>query len=178
LGALAAAAKKQSFQQAPFAGESRGKLSEHFEFRFDPERYPARFSYEGRYRFHKHFYPRPGELDSDDRTEETACAIELDGLDAVKYWVRNLERQPISSFWLPTSTDRFYPDFVAQLTDERLFVLEYKGGHLYSSDDSREKRDIGRVWAAASGGCCVFAMVTDAATAGLSVNAQMRAAFA
>lgn len=94
----------------------------------------------------------------------------------VRHWVRNLERQPDVSFWLPTSTDRFYPDFVAELTDGRLLVVEYKGGDRWSNDDSREKRDIGAVWAAASGGRCVFVMVTDAGTAGSSVAAQLRAA--
>lgn len=45
----------------------------------------------------------------------------------VKYWVRNLAVQPRTSFWLPTSTDRFYPDFVAELVDGRVLVMEYKG---------------------------------------------------
>lgn len=68
----------------------------------------------------------------------------------------NLERQPESSFWLPTLTDRFYPDFVAQLTDGRRLVVEYKGAHLYDNADSKEKRDIGKVWVATSGGRCLF----------------------
>ena len=73
-------------------------------------------------------------------------------LREVKYWVRNLERQPVYSFWLPTSTDRFYPDFVAELNDGRIVVVEYKGAHLYGNDDSREKRDIGSVWAGPAAG--------------------------
>jgi type III restriction enzyme len=40
------------------------------------------------------------------------------------------------------------------------------------------KRDIGMVWAAASGGRCRFAMVTVPATAGRAVSAQLRAALA
>ena len=88
--------------------------------------------------------------------------------------VRNLERQPEASFWLPTSTDRFYPDFVAELTDGRVLVIEYKGAHLYDGSDAREKRDIGKVWAAASDGRCLFAMVTDAEKAGKSVTAQLK----
>jgi type III restriction enzyme len=95
----------------------------------------------------------------------------------VRHWVRNLERQPEASFWLPTSTDRFYPDFVAELTDGRLFVVEYKGADRYSNDDSREKRDIGSVWAAASNGRCHFVMVTAPASAGgHSLQNQLRAA--
>ena len=90
--------------------------------------------------------------------EECDCAVFLDQLDAVKYWVRNLERRPESSFWLPTSTDRFYPDFVARLTDGRILVVEFKGEHLWSNDDSREKRAVGEVWADWSNGACLFVM--------------------
>ena len=35
-------------------------------------------------------------------------------------------RQP-NSFWLQTSSDKFYPDFVALLNDGRVLVVEYKG---------------------------------------------------
>ncbi|GAP65096.1 type III restriction protein res subunit [Mizugakiibacter sediminis] len=166
--------RRAAFQQSLLPGSGQARLDAHFVFRFDPGNYPARWWYEhGRYEFRKHYYPVPGELKSDIDAEETACAVELDRLEQVKVWVRNLDRQPQASFWLPTSTDRFYPDFVAELTDGRLFAIEYKGEHLESNDDSREKRDIGKVWAAASNGRCVFAMVTDAATAGKSVKAQL-----
>ncbi|TAM60393.1 MAG: restriction endonuclease subunit R [Rhodanobacter sp.] len=172
--------KRAAFQQSLLDGPGRARLDERTVFRFDPQVYPARWLYPvtARYRFKKHYYPLPGELKEDIDAEETACAIELDRLDTVKRWVRNLERQPDASFWLPTSTDRFYPDFVAELNDGRLFALEYKGGDRYSNDDSREKRDIGAVWASASAGRCLFAMATDAATAGMSVVAQLRKAIA
>lgn len=75
-----------------------------------------------------------------------------------------------------TSTDRFYPDFVAQLNDGRILVVEYKGAHLFNGDDSKEKRTIGEVWAAASKGRCRFVMVTDTVLAGRSISAQLRAA--
>ncbi|MYA72517.1 hypothetical protein F4Y19_21010 [Candidatus Poribacteria bacterium] len=76
----------------------------------------------------------------------------------VKFWVRNLERKPLHSFWLQTSTDRFYPDFVFRLTDGRYLVVEYKGRQLWSADDAREKREIGELWEARSGGQCLFIM--------------------
>lgn len=168
--------RERAFQQSLLPGEHGVRLDDAVRFAFDPQRYPARWLYAGRYTFRRHYYPVPGELKPELDAEETACAIELDGLPQIRHWVRNLERQPDAAFWLPTATDRFYPDFVAELEDRRLFVVEYKGGDRYSNDDSREKRDIGQVWAAASSGRCVFAMVTDAATAGLSVGAQLRAA--
>lgn len=170
--------KRVAFQQSLLAGSQQVRIDQHIQFHFDPQVYPARWLYPAtaRYRFRKHYYPLPGELKGDIDAEETACAIELDRLNAVKHWVRNLERQPEASFWLPTSSDRFYPDFIAELTDGRLFAVEYKGGYLQSNDDSREKRDIGAVWAAASGKRCVFAMVTDAKTRGISVATQLQQA--
>ena len=170
--------RRAVFQRSLLDGADQVRLSDFHQFRFDPDRYPARWLFNGRYNFQKHYYPRPGELDDDLMQEETACAIELDSLPEVTFWVRNLERQPESSFWLPTSTDRFYPDFVARLHDGRLFVVEYKGADRYSNDDSREKRDIGSVWGAASSGCCAFLMATHASLAGMSVGAQLRRALA
>jgi type III restriction enzyme len=76
----------------------------------------------------------------------------------VRYWVRNLERKPNASFWLQTSTDRFYPDFVAKLEDGRILVVEYKGEDRWSNDDSKEKRALGELWAERSGGRCLFVM--------------------
>lgn len=178
LATLLQGKKSEAFQRSLLAGPAQARLDQHIQFRFDPQVYPARWLYpaNARYRFRKHYYPLPGELKGEMDAEETACAIELDRLDAVKHWVRNLERQPEASFWLPTSSDRFYPDFIAELADGRLFALEYKGGDRYSNDDSKEKRDIGTVWAAASKGRCVFLMATDAATAGVSVATQLRQA--
>jgi type III restriction enzyme len=173
---LLADAQKEAFQTTlGFADDARKpRLDEHFKFRFPEDNYPARWRYDGRYTFQKHFFGPPGELDSDITGEETACAIAIDQLPDVKHWVRNLERQESSSFWLPTSTDRFYPDFVAELTDGRILVVEYKGAHLVTGDDAREKQTIGSVWAAASNGRCRFIMVTVAsAAAGRSVPDQL-----
>lgn len=171
---LLAGQRERAYQQSLLAGDGKARLDEIAQFRFDPQRYPARWLYEGRYRFRKHYFPLPGELKPDG--EETDCAFELDSLPPVRRWVRNLERQPDCAFWLPTASDRFYPDFVAELEDGRLFVVEYKGGHLYNSPDAREKDTIGKVWAAASGGRCVFLMATDARTAGKPVSVQLREA--
>lgn len=163
-----------AFQRSLLDGPSKARLSDFYQFRFDPYSYPARYFFNGRFSFKKHYYPRPGELDNDLLQEETACAIAIERMDQVKFWIRNLERQPHHSFWLPTSTDRFYPDFVAELVDGRALVVEYKGAVYFTNDDSREKRDIGEVWARASNGRCVFVMVTHASVIGKSVEVQLR----
>ena len=61
-----------------------------------------------------------------------------------------------TSFKLHTSTGWFYPDFVCQLNDGRILVVEYKGTHLMG--EAEETRAVGAVWVARSGGKCLFVM--------------------
>ena len=141
-------------------------------FSFDEHRYPYNTRYAGAYQFQKHYYRDVGDLKSDG--EEFKCAEFIDRLPEVKFWVRNLERKPLHAFWLQTSTDRFYPDFVCLLIDGRYLVVEYKGRQLWSADDAKEKRAIGKLWEARSGGECLFIMPNgpdfDAIRAKLSQN--------
>ena len=60
---------------------------------------------------------------------------------------------------MPTATDKFYPDFVAQLEDGRLLVIEYKGAHIADGPDTAEKRTIGQLWERKSGGKGLFVVV-------------------
>lgn len=134
-------------------------------FSFRPNQYPARPPfYSGRYRFKKHYYPVIHDLREKraDGTpaEEFICARAIDAHPAVKHWVRNVEQNEKFSFWLPTATDYFYPDFVAELHDGRVLVVEYKGAHLVDAPDSREKDQIGRQWAQSSGARCLFLVAT------------------
>ena len=74
-------------------------------------------------------------------------------------WIRNLERQAFHSFWLQTSTDKFYPDFIAKLKNGSIAIIEYKGEDRYSNDDSKEKRQIGEFYANLSSGKIMFIML-------------------
>ncbi len=150
-------AKAQAFQDVLFASASGPVLVDPgCVFAFDPDRYPARWVCERSGEFRKHFHRQVGELDA--KGEEFDFAHDLDRMPEVAVWVRNLERQPDKSFWLPTASDRFYPDFVAKLRDGRILVVEYKGKHLWSNDDSKEKRRLGDLWAERSGGRGLFVM--------------------
>ncbi len=115
-------------------------------------------TYSGGYRFSKHYYDLTRDLKSSG--EEFRCAQAIDACPKVKTWVRNVDRQA-GSFYLPTSKDRFYPDFVAQLNDERILVIEYKGKHLVFSDDTREKCNIGKLWAEKSQGKALSMLVCE-----------------
>lgn len=100
-------------------------------------------------------------FDGKDGGEEEQCALVIDSLPGLKYWTRNVSRHR-NSFYLPTATDKFYPDFVALLEDGRLLVVEYKGKDRSpeESRDSREKELIGKCWEKASAGKAVFVMAT------------------
>ena len=147
----------QSYQTFLFSPQAQVTTSFADGFAFDNRPYPAAWSYSGAYQFKKHYFGNVGELDN--KGEEFDCAMLLDSqLPQVKFWIRNLSTRPQTSFWLPTSTDRFYPDFVAMLQDGRIFVLEYKGAPYVTNDDSKEKTNVGELWAAQSGGKGLFLM--------------------
>ncbi|MCY4236720.1 MAG: DEAD/DEAH box helicase family protein [Cyanobacteria bacterium MAG CAR2_bin_4] len=132
-------------------------------FKFFDRIYADVPKYKGSYRFNKHFLG-PDHVPAFDGApggEEEQCAMVIDSFPGVKYWTRNVARHP-KSFSLPTSTDKFYPDFVALMKDGRLMVVEYKGKDRApdNSSDAREKQLIGKAWARASGGKAVFVMAT------------------
>jgi type III restriction enzyme len=136
---------------------------------FELGRYPAPAGsrYAGRYEFPKHYYAVMADLK--DGTEEFMCAQLIDNHPKVKHWVRNLDAAAFG-FWLPTSRGRFFADFVAELHDGRVVVLEYKGAHLDLYDT--EKRQVGELWARTSQGRAVFGWVMKERE-GLSMSQQL-----
>jgi type III restriction enzyme len=111
-------------------------------------------TYKGTYDFGKHYYPLIHKMDND----EIECAMKLDSNDNVEMWLRNIERQSDTSFWLQTSTDRFYPDFLAKLKVGRIAAIEYKNTRDYTNEDSDEKRRIGEYWERVGRGKVLFYM--------------------
>jgi type III restriction enzyme len=137
---------------------------------FEAGRYPAPAlsRYSGRYEFAKHFYPVLADLK--DGGEEFLCAQLIDSHPRVKHWVRNLDTPP-GGFWLPTSGYKFYPDFVAELVNGQVAVIEYKGAHLAGAPEI-EKRQVGELWAKNSGGKALFGWVMKTQN-GLSMAQQL-----
>ena len=148
------------YQSRLFAPGAKPEVSFDTAFVFRDGMYQGERYYRGRWQPSKHFlgaHAVPA-FDGADDGEEVQCAQTLDGLPQVKFWVRNVARHQ-ASFWLPTATDKFYPDFVAQLEDDRLLVVEYKGAHIADSSDTAEKRTIGELWQRTSNGKGVFVLV-------------------
>ena len=150
-------AHEQAFKSF-FDVKSKVEVTPELVFSFDPLEYPAPVGslYRGQHDFKKHYYPEVGKFDSN---EEKQCAEFIDTLDEVDCWVRNISNQPTRSFWYQTSTDRFYPDFVCKLKDERYLVVEYKGAHLYKAAEGN--RQVAELWEKRSKGKCLFIMPTD-----------------
>lgn len=150
-----------------------------YAFTFEPNHYPGRPPfYAGRYRFKKHYYPvihdlREKRADKKTPTEEFVCAQAIDVHPLVKHWVRNVEREERFSFWLPTATDYFYPDFICELQDGRILAVEYKGEPYKTNDDSREKTQVGLQWEQSSGGMCLFLMAVAEDELGRGVAQQI-----
>lgn len=132
--------------------------------------------YRGHYCFHKHFLGThripvfDGQLKYGEG-EEFECAKLIDAHAKVTTWLRNLDRCN-ESFWLPLAHTRFFPDFVGILDDGRLFAVEYKGEQLRNTKDTLDKDAVGRLWAAKSGGKCLYATVYKI-NDGLDVKGQL-----
>ncbi|MEF2549064.1 DEAD/DEAH box helicase family protein [Aurantimonas sp. E1-2-R+4] len=148
-----------AFDRALFSQDAlEFQTSSDVELVFDENRYGYNQPYRGGTDFKKHLFRVVGDLDTSG--EEYECAVHLERSADVKAWVRNTSRQP-NSFWLQTSSDKFYPDFVALLNDGRALVVEYKGAPYFTNDDSREKRLIGDLWADRSNGHGLFIMIEN-----------------
>jgi type III restriction enzyme len=162
------------YQQHLFAKDANVEVSFDHGFTFKDGMYAEQRKHRGRLTFGKHFFG-PDNVPAFDGAaggEEEQCAAALDSLADVKYWIRNVARHS-ASFWLPTATDKFYPDFVAELNDGRFLVVEYKGAHLADTADTGEKRLIGKLWEDKSVGKGLF-IIIEKEVDGKDMREQMR----
>ena len=101
-----------------------------------PKRYIPTTRYNGAYLFNKHFY---GEIDKFDSGEEYECAKAIDGAPEVKHWIRNIPKRD-ESYVLPLGgTRNFYPDFVVELKNGAVVIIEYKGAYLLISEETKRR---------------------------------------
>jgi len=160
----------EGYQHTLLSSEAVVEARADYGFKFDLQQYPAAWWYGGHYRFDKHFYPQVGELEASG--EEFDCAVLLDQCELVETWVRNIVSHSGKSFRIPLASGYFYPDFVAQLKDGRVMVVEYKGKHLIEYDD--EKRRIGDLWESKSSGKGLFWWAVQRDEHGRGISQQLR----
>ncbi len=148
------------YQQHLFAPGAKAEVSFDHVFAFRDGMYRGHRLYRGQWKPGKHFLgpDQVPDFDGKSEGEEEQCAQIIDSLPELKYWIRNVARDR-DSFWLPTATGKFYPDFVAQMEDGRLLVVEYKGAHIAEGTETAEKRAIGELWQRKSNGRRIFVVV-------------------
>lgn len=173
IAAIRQTERETVYQAYLFKPEAKTDISFENGFVFKDGMYFDQRRYRGKWKARRHFLG-PDHIPAFDGAvegEELQCAQAIDSLNKVTYWIRNVARHP-NSFWLPTATDRFYPDFVALLDDGRLLVVEYKGEHLADTADTQEKRTIGRLWEKSSKGKGLF-LVIEKQRDGLDMRGQL-----
>jgi type III restriction enzyme len=150
------AARRRALEELLFTDDTTVFVDAAASHLFSPYGYPCTYPYEG-LPLPKHFYPVIGNLQS--KGEEYECARTIAHLKGIRFWVRNISREPEASFWIQTSTDKFYPDFVCRLTNGKNLVIEYKAASYGDKVDTDEKERLGQLWAARSKGKCLFLMI-------------------
>jgi type III restriction enzyme len=153
---LSRAARRRALEELLFVNDSTVHVDAAASHLFSPYKYPYTYRYEG-LPLPRHFYPVIGNLQS--KGEEYNCARVIASTKGIKFWVRNISREPDASFWIQTSTDKFYPDFVCKLVNGKNLVVEYKATSYGDKADTDEKERLGQLWAARSGGTCLFLMI-------------------
>jgi type III restriction enzyme len=93
--------------------------------------------------------------------EEAECARHIDSHPNVARWIRNTEHATQGGFWLPKSPGKFFPDFIVELKDGRIVLVEYKMGKMASDPEEQHKKAVGELWAGRSQGRCRFAWIVD-----------------
>jgi type III restriction enzyme len=143
-----------------FASEGERRLETTFDMPFEvmeQDYAPYRRYTEGPFGYTKHAFDLIGDM----RGEESQCAKKIDDHPNVKRWLRNLVHESAGGFSLPLSPGRFFPDFIVELNDGRIAIVEYKGGHLAEQKKEMHKEEVGELWAARSGGKGVFVRIVD-----------------
>ena len=140
--------RKKAMEQFLFADNANVITENVFEFgKYD---YNPPQQYHGRYAFNKHYYASVAKMNE----EEIEVAKILDTMEQVEFWVRSTERK--GSFVLPLYNSKFYPDFIAKLTDGRILIVEHKGEHLITADEAKAKGRIGKFWASKTGNAFIM----------------------
>ena len=161
-------AEQTGMQRTLFDTGARVQTDFNYSIDFSGKYYVPTTAYRGT-AFNKHYFAQVGDMNK----EEVECARIIDNLPEVEYWVRNIEKHSYS-FYLPMANANFYPDFVALLKDSRVLVVEYKGEHLVTNEDSKNKDAIGQLWEKSSNGKCLFVMASKKDNKGLTLLEQIQ----
>lgn len=101
----------------------------------------------------KSLYTTEGDIgDFEQRILEKVSA-----LPNIVWWHRNLSR---TGFFINGFINH-YPDFILYTTSGKIVVVETKGKHLVTNDDSKDKADLGKTWKIMAGAKFCYYMVYE-----------------
>jgi type III restriction enzyme len=133
------------------------ETSDEFAIAIEEESYRPSRCFAGSLRLHKHAF----DLIFDMNGEEAECAARINGHANVKRWIRNTEHESQGGFWLPKSPGKYFPDFLVELQNGVILLVEYKMGKMASDPEEQHKRAVGELWQARSGGRGRYAWIVD-----------------
>lgn len=90
---------------------------------------------------------------------ERRMADALSNCENIRWWHRVDEKKKDAEFCINGFINH-YPDFIAMTVDDKLIAIETKG-EMLKNDDSRDKLELGRVWADKAGVGFRYCMVFD-----------------
>ncbi len=145
------------------AGTSRLETLAEHAMSIEEHKYAPYDTYRGGFTFKKHAFEKIGSMRHGgmEDGEEAQCAKRIDDHPNVKRWIRNLSHESAGGFHLPLSPGQFFPDFICELEDGRIAIVEYKGAMHAERSSELHKKAIGELWAAQSDGHGVFVWVAD-----------------
>ena len=88
---------------------------------------------------------------------ERRVVEKVSSMPNIKWWHRNIE---LHEFCINGFINH-YPDFIVMTNSGFIVMIEAKGEHLTSNDDSREKAELGKIWQAQAGGKFRYYMVSE-----------------
>ncbi len=138
-------------------GGRRLETSSDAVFVLDEQRYAPFHPFPDAVKFKRHAFDLVGSMGN----EEILCASQIDAHSNVKRWIRNLEHESAGGFSLPLSPGHFFPDFIVELNDGRIAMIEYKNPVLNQAASEQHKKSVGELWAERSDRRCVFAWIVD-----------------
>lgn len=132
------------------------KTSDELSILIEEQNYATMERFTG-HRFRKHAFDDVGRMNG----EEAQCASRIDDHGNVARWIRNLERATQGGFFLPIAPGKFFPDFIVELKDGTVVLVEYKMGKMAHLPDGLHKKHVGELWATRSRGRARFGWVAN-----------------
>ena len=133
------------------------QTSDEFALSIQEEQYAPSQLFDARHRFTRHAFDLVAEMND----AEIECATRIDRHPNVARWLRNVQYPSQGGFWLPKSPGNFFPDFIVELLNGVLVLVEYKNKKLAEALDEQHKKAVGELWERRSNGRGRFAWVVE-----------------